>query len=333
MNWHWRCIPLAQNWRPSLSALILRLIYFILHQHHLLTDLQLLQLYVSLSHHCLHTLLDQHWCLVPYCFCRFCMPAPLPHAHQVLSPIFGANILVVAFLHWYGAGNLSLPTVASTHAVSFPLHHPDGGLPAPLSWRTIGVAPGLLTACPVITLFPICLSVVTPSPSLYTAHCSTCTSSGSLPVWTSPEQCVFCQSLVWLVTTCMASVFWLVFPLPVLGPVCTPPLLVPVWMLSAPLSVCPPFGLVSVWPSQFPFTVSPPPTPLQSFRFSLALHVFWSWRDWILGHPFTWYVPAVVCTIGYSPPPPLPNHLRTVLPILPRPPCGLVLLCNVTKGC
>ena len=201
------------------------------------------------------------------------MPVPLPHAHQFLSPIVGAIILAVAFLQWYGAGNLSLPNVAGAQAVSFPLHHPDVRLPAPFSWRTIGLAPYLLTACPVITLSSICLSVVTPSSSLYTAQCSTCTSTGSLPVWPSPEQCIFFQSLVWLVTTCMASVFWLFFPFPVLGPVFPPPLLVPIWMLSAPLSVRPPFGLVSIWPSPFPFTVSPPPTPLQLFIFSLALYV------------------------------------------------------------
>ena len=172
----------------------------------------------------------------------------------------------------------------------------------------------------MMTLSPICLLVVTPSASLYPAQCSTCTSPGSLPVWPSPSQCVFYQSLVWLVATYMASVFWLVFPLPVLVPVCPPPLLLPVWLLSVPLSVRPPFGLVSVWPSPFPFTVSPPPTPLQSFIFSLALHVVWSWSDLSLGHPFTWAVPAVVCTIGYSPPLPLPQpspHGFTHPPPLP----------------
>ena len=67
--------------------------------------------------------------------------------------------------------------------------------------------------------------------------------------------------------------FWLVFPLPVLVPVFPLPSLVPIWLISAPLSVRPPFGLVRVCPSPFPLTVSPPPTPLQCFRFLLALHV------------------------------------------------------------
>ena len=98
MIWHRRCILLDQHWRRALSAWILCLVYFILHHHHFLPDLQLLQLYGTLYHHWLHTLLDQHWCPVPYFFCCLCMPAPLQNSHQVLSPIVGAIILVVAFL-------------------------------------------------------------------------------------------------------------------------------------------------------------------------------------------------------------------------------------------
>ena len=143
----------------------------------------------------------------------------------------------MAFLQWYGAVTSSLPTVGGAHAVSFPLHHPDGRLPAPLPWRTIGLAPYLLTACTVMTLSLIYLSVVTLSASLYSAQCSTCTSPGYLPVWTPPSQCVFCRYLVWLVSTCMVSFFWIVFLLAVLSPV--PPPLVGARLDAFSTPLCP----------------------------------------------------------------------------------------------